>query len=68
MRRPLPAAPGRPSLVLLADPSAHLPPSNATRLREMGWQVETIPGARHWVHLDEPDAYLEAVFRFSEGA
>ena len=61
-------APGRPSLVLLADPSSLVPPSNATRLRELGWRVETIPGARHWVHLDEPEAYLEAIFRFIEDA
>lgn len=58
--------PGRPSLVLLPDPSPLVPPANVERLRGLGWQVERISGARHWIHLDEPRAYLEAVLRFTE--
>ena len=60
--------PARPSLVLLADPSELVPPANAARLRQLGWQVETIPGTRHMVHLDAPDAYVEAVLKFAEAS
>ncbi len=60
--------PTRPSLVLLADPSDLVPPANAERLRQLGWQVEAIPGTRHMVHLDAPNAFIEAVLRFAEGA
>lgn len=55
------APPGRPSLVMLADPSELVPPDRAARLRELGFDVVTVPGAGHSIHRDDLDGFLAAL-------
>jgi pimeloyl-ACP methyl ester carboxylesterase len=53
--------PSVPSLVLLADPSTLVPPDRAQRLRELGWEVRTVPGAGHSIHRDDFDGFFTAL-------
>jgi len=57
------APPAQPSLVLLAENSVLVPVDRVAGLRELGWAVETVAGARHWVHLDQPDAFMARLDR-----
>ncbi len=59
--------PGRPSLVMLADPSELVPPDRAERLRELGFTVETILGAGHSIHRDDLTAFLGGLDRWLAG-
>jgi pimeloyl-ACP methyl ester carboxylesterase len=57
----LPASPVVPSLVLLADPSGVVPPDAAAQLRSSGFEVVTIPGAGHAIHLDDLSGFRAAL-------
>ncbi|MGC0366668.1 pimeloyl-ACP methyl ester carboxylesterase [Rhodococcus sp. 27YEA15] len=50
-----------PSLVLLADPSSLIPAERAEQLRADGFDVVTVAGTGHTVHLDDVDAFLAAL-------
>lgn len=47
-----------PSLVMRAEKSYLVPDAVADRLRAAGYDVETIAGAGHTVHRDQPDRFL----------
>lgn len=53
--------PSVPSLVMLADPSELVPPDRARRLRELGWEVRTVPGAGHSIHRDDLEGFFSAL-------
>jgi pimeloyl-ACP methyl ester carboxylesterase len=45
-----------PSLMVRAEPSAHVPPDEVARLRRLGFEIRSVPGAGHSVwygHFDE---------------
>jgi pimeloyl-ACP methyl ester carboxylesterase len=56
-----PAAPVVPSLVLLADPSELVPPSDARKFGEAGFEVRVIPGAGHSIHRDDYHGFIIAL-------
>lgn len=51
-----------PSLVMLADPSELVPPDRAARLRELGYDVETVAGAGHSIHRDDLEGFLACLY------
>ncbi|WP_203184153.1 alpha/beta fold hydrolase [Streptomyces pratensis] len=57
----LPDAPAVPSLVLLADHSERIPPTEAALLRSRGWHTRTVDGAGHTVHRDDPGGFLHGL-------
>ena len=59
--------PSCPSLVMLADPSELVPPDRARRLRELGFTVDTIPGAGHSIHRDDLAGFLRSLDSFLAG-
>lgn len=61
--RPLapPAALVAPSLVILAERSLLISPSDARALRELGMSVETVPGAGHTVFRDDHPGFMALV-------
>jgi pimeloyl-ACP methyl ester carboxylesterase len=50
-----------PSLVVRADPSAFVSPQRAEQLRELGFEVRSVPGAGHSVWYGHFDAFLAAL-------
>lgn len=59
--------PLQPSLVMLAEKNPFMPQTTAERLRRIGWEVRTIPGTGHQVHLDDRRAYLRCILGWSAG-
>ena len=60
--------PAQPSLILLAAESLLVDPRRVPRLRELGWEVEYVDGARHWVHLDQPEHFIGRVMGWASAA
>ena len=60
--------PLQPSLVVLADGTPFMPGSTAERLRATGWEVRTIPGTSHYVHLDDHAAFMDCVLGWVDGS
>ena len=56
-----PMAPVVPSLVVLADPSALIPPDLAEELERRDFSVRGVPGAGHSVHRDDLEGFLGAL-------
>lgn len=56
-----PAPPTTEALVLLADPSAAVPPPRAEQLRQKGFEVRVIPDTGHVVHNDNFDGFWSAL-------
>jgi pimeloyl-ACP methyl ester carboxylesterase len=50
-----------PSLVMLADPSDLIPPADADRLRDAGFDVVTVAGAGHSIFRDDFDGFMHAL-------
>ncbi|MBX6385451.1 MAG: alpha/beta hydrolase [Microbispora sp.] len=50
-----------PSLLVLAEPSAYVPPEAADRLRKAGFEVRTIPGAGHTVWYGRREEFMAAL-------
>jgi pimeloyl-ACP methyl ester carboxylesterase len=59
--------PPQPSLVVLADGTPFIPEPTAERLGAAGWDVRTIPGTRHYVHLDDHAAFMDCVLGWLNG-
>lgn len=57
----LPAAPTRPSLVQLADPSLTIDADTAAELARRGYEVRTVAGAGHCIHRDDPKGFLASL-------
>ena len=57
----LPTFPVVPSLILLADPSAMIPPPIAERYRAAGFDTRTVPGTGHSIHTDDFEGFLAAL-------
>ncbi|HKA49812.1 MAG TPA: alpha/beta hydrolase [Candidatus Dormibacteraeota bacterium] len=53
-----PARPVVPSLVQLADPSDLVPPDQAERLVEAGFEVRVVAGAGHSIHRDDYQGFV----------
>jgi pimeloyl-ACP methyl ester carboxylesterase len=47
--------------VLLADPSALIPPRRAEEFAAAGFELRTVPGTSHNIHHDDPDGFLAAL-------
>ena len=56
-----PGPPVVPSLVQLADPSDLVPPESAALLAERGFDVVTVPGTGHCIHIDDLDGFMESI-------
>jgi pimeloyl-ACP methyl ester carboxylesterase len=56
-----PTRPVVPSLIVLADPSALVPPELAEDLGRHGFTVRAVPGAGHSVHRDDLDGFFGAL-------
>ena len=56
-----PARASVPSLVMLADPSDLIPPADAERLRQAGFDVVTVSGAGHSIFRDDFDGFMHAL-------
>jgi esterase len=56
----------RPALFIRGADSAFLPVQAMASIRELfpEAKLQSIAGARHWVHADAPDAFLAAVLEF----
>jgi pimeloyl-ACP methyl ester carboxylesterase len=57
----VPTRPVVPSLLVLADPSALIPPELAEDLRRRGFSVLAVTGAGHSVHRDDLEGFLGAL-------
>ncbi|WP_371484042.1 alpha/beta fold hydrolase [Kitasatospora sp. NBC_00315] len=57
----LPPAPGRASLVQLADPSRRIGSADAALLRARGYTVRVVPGAGHTIHRDDPEGFTASL-------
>ena len=53
--------PLQPSRGVLADGTPYMPAPTAERLQATGWEVRTIPGTGHHVHLDDHAAFMDCV-------
>src|SRR5436309_13723456 len=53
-----PSRPAVPSLVVLADPSALIPPELAEELQRRAFEVRIVAGAGHSVHRDDLEGFL----------
>lgn len=66
-------APGRvyngPVLFIRGEKSNYLQPQDEDSIRELFPRAEftTIPGAGHWVHMDQPESLVKAVKNFLKG-
>ena len=60
-------SPLQPSLVVLADGTPFMPAPTAERLRATEWEVRTIPGTGHYVHLDDHAAFMDCVLGWMDG-
>lgn len=60
-----PPYPG-PALFLQGERSPYLTPQDKEEIRRLfpAAHIETIPGAGHWVHVDNPSAVIKALKRF----
>ena len=56
-----PQPPAVPSTMVLADPSFVVPRRAAQKFRSMGWDVRTLPGAPHDMHIQVPAALAAAL-------
>jgi pimeloyl-ACP methyl ester carboxylesterase len=56
-----PRAPVVPSLVLVADPSALVPPDRCERLQAAGFEVRVVPGAGHSIHRDDYGGFMASL-------
>jgi pimeloyl-ACP methyl ester carboxylesterase len=52
-----------PSVLVLADPSALVPPPFADLLAARGFVVDVVPDSGHVIHLDDHDGFLAALAR-----
>lgn len=50
-----------PSLVMLADPSDLVPPSDAAALTAAGFDVVAVPGAGHSIFRDDFSGFMDAL-------
>lgn len=50
-----------PSTVVLADPSALVPPARAEELADAGFDVRVVPETGHVVHIDDPSGFFDAL-------
>lgn len=57
----VPVFPVVPSLVLRAETGDMVAPPFADHLRRVGFDVRTVPGTGHTVHMDNPDGFLAAL-------
>lgn len=62
-----PASPVTESLVMLADPSDLVPPSDAAAMRRAGFDVVTVPGSGHSIFRDDLAGFLSALDAWLEG-
>jgi len=53
--------PLQPSLLVLPKGSPFVPAETAEGLRALGWDVRTIPGTGHYVHVDDRPAFVTCV-------
>ncbi|HSK40860.1 MAG TPA: alpha/beta fold hydrolase [Arenibaculum sp.] len=55
-----------PTLFLNGERSDYIRPDNERDIRDLfpAARIETIPGAGHWLHAEQPDAVFEAISRF----
>ncbi|MET0898328.1 MAG: alpha/beta fold hydrolase [Mycobacterium sp.] len=56
-----PQPPAVPSTIVLADPSFVVPRRAAQKFRSFGWDVRTLPGAPHDMHIQAPAALAAAL-------
>lgn len=56
-----PSPPTAPALVVLADPSAVIPPQRAEDLRGRGFEVRVVPGTGHVIHNEDFDGFWAAL-------
>lgn len=57
----LPAAPTRPSLVQIADPSLTITAEAAAKLERLGFEVRVVPGSGHCIHRDDIDGFMRSL-------
>ncbi|MEU6284775.1 alpha/beta hydrolase [Streptomyces sp. NPDC047028] len=57
----LPAAPGCPSLVQLADPSLTVDAGTSAALKDRGFESVTVPGAGHCIHRDDIEGFMASL-------
>lgn len=57
----------KPVLFLRGEQSSYIQPEDEADIRRIfpNAQIETIAGAGHWVHADQPEAFVEAVTQFA---
>jgi pimeloyl-ACP methyl ester carboxylesterase len=60
--------PAVPSLVLLADGSPYVSPQDAERIGSMGWDVRTLPGTGHHLHIDDRPAFMSSILEGLAGS
>lgn len=60
----------KPVLFLRGEKSSYILPEDEADIKRIfpNAQIETIAGAGHWVHADQPEAFVEAVLRFTHHA
>ncbi|NEW37885.1 hypothetical protein GV792_01495 [Nocardia cyriacigeorgica] len=56
-----PVLPLVPSRILMADPSALIPPQRAAQYRAAGFETRTVPGTGHFIHTDNVNRFLAAL-------
>lgn len=56
-----PVPPVVPSLVVLADPSPLVPPSEEERLKAGGYELRTVKGSGHVLFADDHEGYLRSL-------
>lgn len=61
MHRFDPAPPTIPARLMLADPSALIPPERAEKLQKIGFEVRVVKGAGHVIHNDDFGGFLSAL-------
>lgn len=50
-----------PSLMIRAEPSSHVPPTESDRLRRLGFEVRSVPGAGHSVWYGHYDEFMSTL-------
>lgn len=60
----------KPVLFLRGEKSSYIQPEDEADIRRIfpNARIETIAGAGHWIHADQPEAFTEAVTRFIQHA
>lgn len=59
----------KPTLFVKGGRSSYITDEDTTKMEKMfpNMQLETIPGATHWVHADAPDLLIRTVRKFLDG-